>query len=295
MGEQIVPKVLEMQEGHTLFEKFEISQRGGVVGGDYKDKLSAASMVNNQTIIPIGFVGTIEQKIDYVYESLESYLKTGIGFMINDWKIFEEKVLKNNNPQKIVWFSDDFIPTMFEMKFIEQLLCEKPNITFYIIPRVLRCRNDILKDEIVKIIETYDVYKNLKKFYNQNRFIVFDKGPDVGTFDGERLSYECADLLIDSDILFISGSRSLEMGQGINKPTFYIGVAVCRTYSETISGISSNAGGLIMVYSENGNKVFSGFKKRGNRQFFDNVQKKYFPVAEMTIMDYVKKRDENSK
>lgn len=285
VGLKLIPSVLEGQQ-LSLRELLIQSIYSGLIGMDIKDELAATSPLSRSRIVPLKTDETDSQKVFRIRKVLEQIIIQP-EFQIDSWCSFEQKVVQSTKPVSLCWFTDDYIPTMFEMKFMEALLQYNANISITIIPRIQSYSNDASWLDVQAFLEL-PVFSQLKYFAKQERFRICKKGLDVGTFNGRRLSHECADIVINSDYVVIAGARSYEMGQGLKKHCFFTGIAVCRTYSETVTGVCVHDGGIVFLEQLPNTKSFEGFKGRFTNRKYCSKHSRWYPVADKTALDYVK-------
>lgn len=284
LGKKLIPPVLE-RGTYSLRERLIQSIYSGLIGMDIKDELAATSPLSRSKIIPLKGNECDDDKIDNIFLRLDEVVKRGI-IDIDSWPAFEHKVANCKNQISLCWFTDDYIPTLFEMKFMEELLSYNPNLSITIIPRVQSYSNDASWRDVEDLVQL-PVFSTLKTYKSEERFRICHSGLAAGTFNGKKLSAECAKIMIESDYVVIAGARSYEMGQGIKKPTFFTGIAICRTYSETVTGICKDDGGIVFLEQLPETKSFDGFRHRGKNKKYCILHDRWFPVASKTAMDYL--------
>lgn len=287
LGYHLVPKVLERGK-YTLKQRLCQSIYSGLIGMDIKDELAATSPLSREKIIPLKTRDSNDEKIDRIFNCLNEVAQNG-KLAIDSWSSFEANVVNAKTVVTISWFTDDYIPTMFEMKFIEELLLFNPKIYLTLIPRVQSYSNDATYSDVENILQL-PIFKYLKELKEKQRFKVCHHGMDMGTFDGTRLSKQCASELESSDYIVISGARSYEMGQGLNKHCFFSGVAICRNYSETVTGVCKDDGAIMFLEQKPGEKTFWGFRERATQRKYCSIHKRWYPVAAVTALDCMQKR-----
>ena len=284
LGYDLIPKVLERGE-YTLKQRLCQSIYSGLIGMDIKDELVVNSPLSEEKIIRLKTNETTNEKIDRIFMALDRIAEPAI-IDVDSWSAFENRVVFACEPTKICWFTDDYIPTMFEMKFIEELLMSNCNIFMTIIPRVQSYSNDASFKDVEEILSlpTFNLLRDLKK---QGRFGVCRQGLDMGTFDGNRLSNECANIVLKCDYVVISGARSYETGQGIKKNCFFTGIAICRSYTETVTGVCKDDGAIFFLEQKACERSFNGFKGRLHNRKYCKLHNRWFPVADYTSLDYL--------
>ncbi len=283
LGKRLVPAVLEWGQ-YSLRDRLIQSISSGLIGMDIKDELAATSPLSRSKIIPLGGPETDDEKREHMFQALDVAVRRGI-FDVDSWDAFEKKVVHSSKACSLCWFTDDYIPTMFEMKFMEELLCANHQVDISIIPRVQSYSNDASWRDVEDLL-SLPVFSKLAEFQHSGRFRVCRSGMAGGTFHGRKLSRECADIVLACDYVVIAGARSYEMGQGIRKPIFFTGIAVCRAYSETVTGICRDDGGIVFLEQFPAAKSFAGFRERAVRRKYCPIHDRWFPVASRTAIDY---------
>ena len=286
MGYHLIPKVLEKGD-YSLKQRLIQSIYSGLIGMDIKDELAATSPLSREKIIALSGNESEEEKQNEIFNRLDQAVTLG-KIDVSSWESFENNIINNDRDLFLCWFTDDYIPTMFEMKFMEELLISNSKINITIIPRFQSYSNDASWKDVETFL-TLPVFKYLSDLTDEGRFSVCRAGMAGGAFNGKRMSSECAAIVSKCDYVVISGARSYEMGQGILKPTFFTGIAVCRTYSETVTGICKNDGGIVFLEQLSGDKSFSGFRKRSCMKKYCSIHNRWYPVAKKTALDYLKK------
>jgi len=285
MGYRLIPNVLEKGE-YSLKQRLIQSIYSGLIGMDIKDELAATSPLSREKIIPLAGNESDEEKINMIFGQLDEVAKFH-DIDVSSWESFENCVVKCDSKTSLCWFTDDYIPTMFEMKFMEELLDCNRNIQITIIPRIQSYSNDASWRDVEDFLKL-PVFRKLLKFTSEDRFSICKVGMAGGAFNGLKLSIECAEIVCNSDYVIIAGARSYEMGQGLLKHTFFTGIAICRTYSETVTGVCKNDGGIVFLEQLPGDKSFNGFRNRAYKRKYCKEHDRWFPVAELTASDYLK-------
>lgn len=292
LGYKLIPKVLERGK-YSLKQRLCQSIYSGLIGMDIKDELAATSPLSLEKIIRLKTNDSDEDKIDRIFKCLNS-VALPAEIDIDSWDSFEKNIVNSASLVKVCWFTDDYIPTMFEMKFIEELLLSNSNIIMTLIPRVQSYSNDATYHDVEELLRL-PIYDRLRLLYLNNRFSICHYGMDMGTFNGKRLSRECANIVNECDYIVIAGARSYEMGQGINKHCYFTGIAICRTYSETVTGICKDDGAIVFVEQMAGEKSFTDFKKRAWRRKYCKKHNRWFPVAGFTTREYLENKEDEVK
>jgi len=80
---------------------------------------------------------------------------------IDYWEDYETQVLQAKSPKLIV-FTDDYIETIFDLKFVERQLDYNSNLRVCLIPRARRYGNDASYTDVIRLLEE-PVFRSLKR------------------------------------------------------------------------------------------------------------------------------------
>lgn len=285
LGRCVALALLEHCKDLSLEKLLMYSIVTGVVGLNIKESLTSTS--------PCSLEGCFDLNPDFeknnildLHQNIMRRLSSDRFIGIDDSTLFVNRVL-NDKTKQLVWITDDYIEGVLELKIIEQILERNPNISCTIVPRCNHYSNDLSCQDVKSLIDEKE-FLILKRYFESGRFVVSDCGMDMSTIDGTRLSHEVYDNITDSDLVVITGARAFEMVQGINKDVFYSGIAVCKSYTETITGYPKESGKMVFLYCPSGQKAFENFKMRSTRTIISDGKR--ISVAEMTAKEYYDER-----
>lgn len=282
IGRQLSLKILEDTKEYNLYERLKQSISSGLIGLDLKDDITKTSQLGEEGIIAIKSCSTNEERLFAAKIQLEKKVMQSMG--IDAWEEYKEEVLDNKKHMFLVWMTDDYIPTIFEMKFIEEQLKYKQDLTILLVPRRGFFGNDADYTDIISLLNE-PLFDTLRIFYLQKRFLITEYGMDLGAFNGLRITKQLFYYIEKSDVLVISGARSFEMAQGLNKNVYFSGIAVCRKYTESVTGINMESGSSVFLKQIKKLPAFYNFRARGWRRL--NSGGTSFPVAEYTAKEYL--------
>lgn len=276
IGKKIAPLILKRTEAYCLRDRLYQSIASGMIGMDIKEKnISTAPISLNSSLCLDG------KSIDEIVDGLDKYIHNNkIG--IDCFEQYYNEVICGENIN-VVWFTDDYIETIFEMKFIEEQISINDTLTFTLVPRYDSYSNDASYNDICDMLEL-DELQNLKKYHRIGKFNICRNGMDISTVDFFRMSFELYDIVRRADICVISGARAFEMTQGLKKVVYYTGIAVCKSYTESITGFSRKSGKLIFLRQDVGEHSFRGFRDRAWRKIEDDNE--IINVAKITAREY---------
>lgn len=160
--------------------------------------------------------------------------------------------------KELVWMTDDFIESYFDLLFIERIL-DDYQINVTIIPKNGHYGNDMCYEDLNKIINS-NVFHSLYKYINNGRLYISHDGPKMGAANINKFSHENIQCIEKADVIFMKGCRIHEMLQGsINKDTFSA-FNVVRKISEITSGFSSSRKTVLMFHLSPKEYSFFGTK-----------------------------------
>lgn len=289
INDKLLPIGLELArkcEGLDLSMILRISVASGLVGLNHKSSASATSFLYKKGIIPTNFEMKTADIVDETFSAL--YKKAKEGWIIDNEHHFFSCILNPAKTISLVFFTDDFLESIIDLKFVEKLFEERPDLKITIVPRAVKCGNDADFADILYFFGNR-IFSRLSDPYKDGRLQVERVGPISGNVNGLRLSNSVLKLIESSDGILVKGARSYESLQGINKPVFF-SYAVCRSQSETVTGVNAESGGLVLIYQNPGEKSFSGYRKRHLRPvIFPSGRKTW--LAEQTALDQMEKQE----
>lgn len=277
LGRRIAFAILSQSEELSLFDRLKQSIAAGLIGVNIKESVASGSGTGAIELQ----VDTLSDKISSVKERLTEVMNQDLA--IDFWPEYKEEVLESNGPFSLVFFTDDYIETFFDLKRIAEELKYNPRLTIHLVPKGGRYGNDASYEDVLELLKE-PIFSDLATFQDQGRFTVTDKGPRMGGVNGKKISMEVAMLLKDTDAGWVKGARPYEMLQGIRKPT-YFAFAVYFEFSESTTGLNSDASPIVLIRVDPGGPSFANFRARGHRTYtFANG--KVIGIAQMTALEY---------
>jgi hypothetical protein len=138
-----------------------------------------------------------------------------------------------------------------------------PALHLDMLPRFGKFHNDASYSDVIELVEL-PIFEGLRVFRDNKRLRILDSGPKNGSVEAPKLSRKAAQLMIDSDALYVKGSRAYELlATGIRKHSFF-GQTVSREFSETIFGIDAHSTTPALTYVHMF-PSFWGFRQRHTR------------------------------
>jgi len=283
IGRELALRILSEIGERSLFELLKISIASGLLGLNLKTSASATSKIYQRNIIPIQAGASLDEQIGRIKWELTS--KAIEKMAIDYWPEYERHILKNQRGV-VVFFTDDYIETIFDLRFIETQLHHNENLVVYLAPRFRRYGNDACYVDVMRLLEE-PVFEEAQSLRRDGRLRVCANGPRSGTVNGLSISQQVADILKISNCVVVKGARSYEMLQGIRKVA-YFGFAVCREISESVTGIDAEQGKLVFIRHAPGERSFKGFRNRANRSCISDSGRRLF-LSTTTAMDYCRR------
>lgn len=259
----------------------------GIMGLDLKSSHCAASVIDTTNIIPfLSEPGTSrESRIRNALKNICQKYNFGYLDFLFHWEQYRQKVLKGNC--LLAHFPDDLTETVFDLDSLQAQMRFNPLLQVVLLPRSGRFGNDASFEDVDELIDEHVIFTDLKRFRDEGRLVVSDKGPKGGSVEAPNLSQESIEWMLKADALYFKGARTFELlGTGINRPTFFAQTVV-REFSESIVGTSGTAAIPILIFHQS-LPSFWGFRRRGERNgslysFHDSTKRG--SLALMTAME----------
>lgn len=258
IGLEVAKAILSNNTDLDLQTLMKWSIASGAIGIDMKGEDAAASPLTSCGIELGKKYRTILDKVDFVNGRLNEISKR--GFEINFWAEFEREIVNSKEPYTLAWFPDDYIETIFDLKFIERLLTENNSVRLYLVPRNGRYVNDASYTDVLDLLND-PLFSILKKYVDNNRLIICKEGPAASCINGKKISKEVAEIICKSNGVLLKGARTYEMMQGLKK-TAYFAFIVIREFSEVVTGLDARTLPLVLIRQSAGDQSFQGFRNR---------------------------------
>ena len=211
------------------FQKLiQIAVLSGHVGINLKSSSSAASALLNRNFLPIDKAWArnmeavhavpedmIMKVAEYIIELTD---KPEGQFGLESLQKYNQEVLETQTPTLLVFFCDDYMESMIDMKRIEAMLQINPKLLILFIPRAGRYGNDIAHEDVKEILSE-KLFEKLHIFHQSKRFHISKNGPKSGCIDprfiGKELMRDIESLGKGRNIVFeTKGCRNFEMLHG---------------------------------------------------------------------------------
>lgn len=274
----------------TLRKLIKLSILTGLVGINLKEEFYkdiggsgvGPSLMRTKNIIRLNRKISLKRNVENAKRELLSRLNEKME--IDDRDEYLKRLKKT---QRICFFTDDFIETIFDLHWIQRQVEIFPGNKVILIPQASRFGNDFSFLDIERIINLSSLRK-LKRFIYQGRVIPF-LGPQMGGINFLRLPYALLRLIAESDLLVVRGARAFEMAQDVEKPIFF-GFNVVREYTESLVGLSAEAAPPVFIFKYPRERCFGSF--RGRSRPIRMTGPKRARLSQYTALEYFAKNKE---
>jgi ubiquinone/menaquinone biosynthesis C-methylase UbiE/uncharacterized protein with ATP-grasp and redox domains len=222
------------------FRKAQISTRqlleysiaSGLSGLDLKGAPAAASAYSNEGIKMQGYEWLNAELAAEQYITSLKGLLSKTKTTLFDWTKFIDLLTQK---KKLVWMTDDYIESHFDLLVIERLLEEYDDIEIEIIPKNGFHGNDLSYDDL-SILINGNLFEGLHSFLSQQRLKFSPYGAKMGAANIRRLSSECVSAIRNAGLLYAKGCRIHEMLQGGLSVDLFSSFYIVRKLSEATTG-----------------------------------------------------------
>lgn len=286
LGMELIRR-FEKRPGTTLREWCLLSVATGLVGLNEKSSMDATSQFYRVSEIPLNISESAARNAERIYPRLEDMVTR--KHLLDDSQLFLDDILRQRSRNlTLAVFPDDYLETVFLLKFYELLLVKQPRLAVHFFPKSCRCGNDATAEDIASMFK-FPLFEGLRRASNEGRFVSHPDGPAIGGLNLMKLPATAIRKLLDADALDIRGCRAFEMAQGIRKPAVF-SFNVIREISESITGLDGESRHMVFIVQNRGEKSFSGFRNRCHREILSSSGRP-FMVVPHTVMDYRSRRN----
>ncbi len=200
----------------------------GYVGINLKSSASAASALLNRSLLSIpkkwaenlAMVASVSATdltalADELLDLAESPER---AFELDSFSIYKREVIDCSEPTLVVFFSDDYLESIIDLKRFEAMLDRNPRLCVLFVPRAGRYGNDLAFSDLAGILAE-PPFCALHRHLETGRLRVSQHGPRAGCLDPRDVSRHLVDAidLLGKDrhiIVETKGCRNFEMLQG---------------------------------------------------------------------------------
>jgi hypothetical protein len=237
--------------GFDVERMIRISVISGHVGINLKSSASAASVLLNRTLLPLNPLWVRDlaavREVPYprlvdVAENLLELAGSPEGiFGLESLACYQEEVAETRDPTLLVFFSDDFLESIIDMKRFELMLSCNPRVNLLFVPRAGRYGNDMAYADILRLLNDHRL-ERFREHIRLERVHISAHGPRAGCIDPRHIN----DGLIGEIealgaarriILETKGCRNFEMLQGCLPIPWYASFNCNRALSIRTVGV----------------------------------------------------------
>jgi hypothetical protein len=171
----------------------------GYVGINLKSSASAASTLLNRNLVPLkeewirsmeAVRGVCEADICAVADRLLAVSENIEGqFGLEALSHYQEEVISTPSPTLLVFFCDDYMESIIDIKRFEVMIGANPQLTVHFVPRSGRYGNDIAYEDLEVILQER-TFASLQQHIKAGRFVISPHGPKSGCIDPRFLGRE---------------------------------------------------------------------------------------------------------
>ena len=291
LADSFMPLVLSKirQMGLSRSEIFKLSIASGLSGLDLKGAPSASSTYASTGISMRPYYGMAPQTAaeDYLAKLLTVMRQSTTPAF--DWTSFQTAL---SGAKRLVWMTDDYIESYFDLYFISLTLAQYPDLSVEIIPKNGRYGNDLSWTDLDKMLEL-PVFEPLKPYRQENRLQINRYGPKMGAANIRKLSDISVRSLLSADFVLLKGCRIHEMLQGGLNVDVFCSYTVSRTLSETVTGYNSKEYPILFFHLRPKEYAFFGMDP-ANAKTVDLPDGRRIVCCMSTLSDHIKRKNMSS-
>lgn len=261
---RIFPTVLSLIDERNYDQKgiFKLSVASGLIGLDMKGAPAASSNYINAGIPVRKYINMeVDDAARDILKKLEEIVDKA-STPVFYWNNFERKLLRGG---KLVWMTDDYIESFFDLYFIRNLLETNLKLNVEIIPKNGIYGNDLSYKDALDMIKL-PVFESLNTFYKEGRMSINKCGPQMGAANIVKMSDENIQSILDADIFLTKGCRIHEMLQGGLNQGVFSSYIVTRELSEIVTGYNSKETPILLIYLQPNEYAFWGVDHNNSKE-----------------------------
>lgn len=282
LGRKYAVELLSQKKLSDPILAFKYAVVAGALGVDIKLQYTAAGpspLVSDAIIkLPTDQGGITLENIQREIE-----LRAARAIAIDCLNDLNRDVLIKPGSVSIVFFSDDYIETIFDLWVIQTWLQYKHDLSITLVPKWGPHANDASFEDIVSLLS--EPLFNYLRAVRGTRFCLATNGPAGSGINAYEFSPHILEALTSADVVLFKGARSYEMLQGIRKTTYFV-FNVLHSYTETLTGLDATDCPAVILRQEAGVSSFDDFRARAQRKhMFSSVRT--IGLARMTALEYM--------
>ena len=284
---QIVTPILDCFDCLSLDKMWKVSIDAGLIGAEIKETSSGGRALHRSLnrAIPLrtdSGPATPQSVLHALMRRCSEPL--GIDFR----QEYFAEVLAKRMPRSLVWFTDDYIETMFDLKLIESQMRINPGLSVSVIPRDGSHGQDASFEDVMELLAEERSFAELDNLQRPGRLHLCSNGPRTSCIDGRKLSEELATHVVNADVVVVKGARSYEMLQGLKKRTYFCLSGSC-SFTESLTGLDMDLAQGIMLRQDPGVLTYADFRAQSTRRALARSGREY-GLARMTATEYAAAR-----
>lgn len=252
----------------------------GLSGLDLKGAPAASSKYSNMGIPMRQY---FSMKPDLASRDYLDKLLTILGKCTFPVFHYAEFIHNIQSAKKVVWFTDDYIETYFDLYVINRIL-KKYNVVIEIIPKNGIYGNDMSWQQLEKALQL-SIFSDLGNAISTGRLLINKKGPKMGAINLKKLSNEVISSIVHADFCVMKGCRIFEMTQGFLCNKVFYSFIVARYLSEITSGFDSSKYPLIFLFQQPYEYSYFGIEKHNSKEMI--FDKRRVKVSMNTISAHI--------
>ncbi len=242
----------------------------GYVGINLKSSASAASALLNRSLLSIpqkwiqdlktvAAVSTSDL-ISVAEELLDLAEGSKRAFALDSFSIYQAEVVDCSEPTLAVFFCDDYLESLIDLKRFEAMLDRNPDLRVLFVPRAGRYGNDLAYADVADILAE-PPFSALHRHIERGRLRISSHGPRAGCLDpGDVSRYLIREIDLlgrNRKIIFeTKGCRNFEMLQGRLPVPWYAAFNCNRALSIRTVGVD---GPPVFLRIPPGLRAYDGF------------------------------------
>lgn len=286
LGKNVILPLLADFQQLSVGEQWCLIMDSGLIGLDIKDLFpgTRTSKGWSQHVIQLGGYEAPSSS-ESVKQQLWSRLDSRMA--IDYREMFASEFLQPGEQKNLLWFTDDYIETIFDLSFISALLNVNQYLRITVVPRNGYFGNDASYQDISTLLADPRFFSSAS-FISAGRLIVHPEGPAMNGFDARKISTSLAQSLLDCDAVVMKGARMFEMAQGLGRPIYFANT-VTNSFSEALSGLDSSMAERMLLRQDPGVPSFADFRAKAYR--YTRLRSgRIVGVARMTSIEYTEAR-----
>ena len=287
LADKFMPYIIKelSNDKYNLKTLFLLSVASGVSGLDLKGSPAAASSYANTGIAMKQYLCMEGEKVAYDYLLKLHEVVNASSLEMFEWNEFTSDL---ENIGKLVWLTDDYIESHFDLIVISRILEQYSNIQVEIIPKNGLYGNDLSAQQLNNLVNSLfcDI---LNPFFEEGRLTINYFGPRMGAANIRKFSNECINSLKSADLLLLKGCRIHEMLQGGININSYSAFIVSRTLSEITTGLNSKDLPIVMFHLSPKEYAFWGILPQYSKtkQLSDG---RFITMCSSTLSDHIQRK-----